>query len=99
MPGAEDGHYGGDEESGGHGHGERFVEGEDAMQHGGCCYEHGEVVTWFMLEDLVMRGKGRGRTPLCVVLECGVEDGGADSYACNAEIGEISQDRIFVICV
>jgi len=38
-------------------------------------------------------------TPLCIVLECGVEDRGADSYACDAEIGEISQDGIFVVCV
>jgi hypothetical protein len=38
-------------------------------------------------------------TPLCIVLECGVEDRGADSYACDAEIGEISQDGVFVVCV
>lgn len=43
--------------------------------------------------------KGRGLTPLCVVLECGVEDGRADPNACDAEIGEVSQDGIFMVCV
>jgi len=57
VPGAEGGHEEGDEEARGNGDGEGFVEGEDAVEDGGCGDEHGEVVT-----------------PLCVVLECCVED-------------------------
>lgn len=49
VPGAEGGHGGRNEEAGEYCHGEGGVEGEDAVEHGGCCYEHGEVVTWGLL--------------------------------------------------
>ena len=55
VPGAEGGHEEGDEEAGGNGDGEGFVEGEDAVEDGGCGDEHGEVVTWVFVSMVVER--------------------------------------------
>ncbi len=49
VPGAEGGHYGCDSYARDDGCCEGFVEGEDAVEDSGCCYEHGEVINFVSL--------------------------------------------------
>ena len=46
VPGYENCHERGGDEAGDDGEGEGFVECEDAVQDGCCCYVHGEFVAW-----------------------------------------------------